>query len=59
MGGMAAQIPIKDDPAANTAALAKVRDGVGGGRAGVTAEGLINQPHGWSAAWHRGYIINL
>src|SRR5262245_39783402 len=26
MGGMAAQIPIKDDPAANEAALAKVRD---------------------------------
>ena len=25
MGGMAAQIPIKDDPAANAAALAKVR----------------------------------
>ena len=25
MGGMAAQIPIKDDPAANEAALAKVR----------------------------------
>jgi malate synthase len=25
MGGMAAQIPIKDDPAANDAALAKVR----------------------------------
>src|SRR5207245_6901597 len=26
MGGMAAQIPIKDDPAANDAALAKVRE---------------------------------
>ncbi|MBT8338517.1 MAG: malate synthase A [Desulfatitalea sp.] len=26
MGGMAAQIPIKNDPAANTAALAKVRE---------------------------------
>ena len=25
MGGMAAQIPIKDDPAANNAALTKVR----------------------------------
>jgi hypothetical protein len=27
MGGMAAQIPIKDDAAANTAALTKVRGG--------------------------------
>ncbi len=32
MGGMAAQIPIKNDPAANSAALAKVGRGAGGWR---------------------------
>jgi malate synthase len=28
MGGMAAQIPIKNNPAANAAAMAKVRAGI-------------------------------
>jgi len=43
MGGMAAQIPIKNDPAANAAALAKVSAcGVGGGEEGEPTALLEN-----------------
>ena len=56
MGGMAAQIPIKNDPAANEAALAKVRaDGVAGEHgevtAGLASVGAAVLDHlGWPAA---------
>ena len=40
MGGMAAQIPIRDDPAANEAAMARVRaDKLREAQPGTTAPG--------------------
>ena len=58
MGGMAAQIPIKDDPAANEAALAKVRaDKLREAKAGhdgtwVAHPGLVRHRHARSSTQH-------